>query len=506
MDILSVVTVICCVVNLVLLAAVLIVMLTRDSGRKTKSALRSQTQAMKELYDSGNRTVLDQLGRQNGEISSAVKMNVELLGGRLESEQKGFRQSAEASLAAMDVKLSAVQRDNREGLDSIRTIVSDRLREILAESNAAVIHSISELSRSISETQDMQLRTMTDRLQKLEADLGQIRTDMTAALADIGRANSESLNKLMTENRESLDRISGTVNEKLQESLDKRINESFRTVSEQLMSVSKGLGEMQSVASDVSGLKQVLTRVKTRGIFGEVQLEAILEDILLPGQYKKQFRIKEGSDEKVDFAVKLPGAEGSDEVVYLPIDSKFPGDSYAALAEAVDSGDSAAADDRRKKLYAAIKEEAKSISSKYIDPPHTTDLAFMFLPSEGLYSEAVGSTGLVDELRQRYHVNIAGPSTMAALLSSFRMGFQTIRIRQKSAEIQKILEAAKKEFGTFGEALQRTRERLRRVDSDLENLVVTRSNAINRALRGITETGSLTAAREILGSGDGNGE
>ena len=338
----------------------------------------------------------------------------------------------------------------------------------LKEATEKIENSVFELSRNISLEQDKQYRMLSD-----------------------------NMIRLTNETRESLDRINGTVNEKLQDSLNKRINESFKTVSEQLMNVSKGLGEMQGVASNITDLKKVLSNVKTRGNFGEVQLEAILEEILTPDQYEKQVNVSGTGNTKVDFAIRLPGAaEG--ENVYLPIDAKFPGDTYLALVEAVNAGNTEEAAEKRKKLASTIKDEAKSIKEKYICPPHTTDFALMFLPSEGLYLEVVNTAGLIDELQRRYRVNVTGPSTVTAMLSSLRMGFQTLKIRKKSAEIQKVLEAAKKEFGTFEIVLNSTRDKLRKVDEDLEKLVVTRSNAINKALKTITETEDPDIARDII--------
>ena len=355
-------------------------------------------------------------------------------------------------------------------------------------------------------------------IKSIEVGFSELKADVLQKMNDINVSNGDSITKLIkentehfdklngtlissidklrAENKESLDKINGTVNEKLQDALDKKINESFRTVNEQLISISKGLGEMQSVASNVTDLKKVLSNVKTRGNFGEVQLEAILQDILTPDQYVKQADII-GNGTLVDFAIKFPGTDNAP--VYLPIDSKFPGDSYEALVDAINTGNRDEIDRCRKSLQNVIKAEAKSIHDKYISPPITMDFAMMFLSSEGLYSEIVSTTGLVAEL-QTMHINIAGPSTMSAMLNSFRIGFQALRMQQKSAEIQRVLEAAKKEFGRFESELEGMRRNLKQTENRLDSLIGTRTNAINRALRGITELTDDDLAGKLIDS------
>lgn len=475
MELSDIIIIILCVVNAVLLAAVLIILINKKGGGSVitdPKQVQEQTRQLKEYFDGGSRGILDQLGRQNSVISDTVKQNVEMLGGKLESEQKNMRENTAAAIKAIGEDVAELKKDNKEGIENIRGIVTEKMQETLNSRlgalNNTITNSFAELGKGLREEQKNQLNIINHNMEKLRE-----------------------------ENSRSLDKINGTVNEKLQESLDKRISESFKTVNDQLMNVSRGLGEMQSVAVNITDLKKVLSNVKTRGNFGEVQLEAILEEILSPDQYEKQANIPGTGAYRVDFAVKLPGADGG-EPIYLPIDAKFPGDTYSALIDAINSGNAEEAEERRRTLAATIKNEAKSINEKYICPPNTTDFGLMFLPSEGLYSEAVNTPGLIEELQRRYRVNVTGPSTMAAMLSSLRMGFQTLRIQQKSAEIQKVLEAAKKEFGNFGTALKSTRDRLRKVDEDLDKLITTRSNAINRALKNITETDALETAQDII--------
>lgn len=294
------------------------------------------------------------------------------------------------------------------------------------------------------------------------------------------RAITEQLEGLRRDNQASLDRINQTVDEKLQKTLERRISQSFEAVNQRLAEVYAGLGEMKSVAAGVADLKKVLANVKTRGTLGEIQLGAILQEVLAPEQYGEQLRLTPDSAERVDFAVRLPGQQHS-EPVYLPIDAKFPADVYANLLAAYENGDAAELKERRAALELTVKKCAKSIADKYIKPPYTTDFAIMFLPCEGLYAEVV-NLGLLENLQRSFKVSVAGPSTMAAMLNSLQMGFRTLAIQQKSGEVWQILEAAKKEFESFENVLDAVRKRLRQADDELDKLVGVRTRAINRRL------------------------
>lgn len=309
-----------------------------------------------------------------------------------------------------------------------------------------------------------------------EQKMENLRNTLDTRLQAIQEANTRQLEAMQTSNSKRLEAIQETVNEKL----DARLNESFRQVSERLEQVYKGLGEMQSIAVGVGDLKRVLTNVKNRGIMGEIQLGAILDEILTRDQYDTEKAVVPGSRNHVEFAVKLPGAEKGS-TVYLPIDSKFPGDTYAALQDAYDTGDPEAVAAAKRQLTDVIKKCAKDIREKYIAPPHTTNFAIMFLPFEGLYAEVVNS-GIVDELQRKYSVNIAGPSTMSALLNSLRMGFQTLEIQQRSGEVWNVLNEVRTEFGKFDEALRAAQKQINNADRELEKLVGTRTRQLNRKL------------------------
>ena len=311
--------------------------------------------------------------------------------------------------------------------------------------------------------------------------------NMDRRLADINTRFSQ----MVLENNRQLEEMRKTVDEKLQKTLDERITQSFKLVNDRLEQVYKGLGEMQNLAVGVGDLKKVLSNVKTRGILGEVQLSAILEQILAPEQYAENVITKSTGADRVEFAVKLPGDD--ERTVWLPIDAKFPADSYSRLVDAYELGDAAAIEEAAKNLEKVIKSEAKDIHTKYIEPPYTTDFGIMFLPFEGLYAEVV-RRGLLDVLQREYKVNIAGPTTMAALLNSLQMGFKTLAIQKHSGEVWEVLGAVKTEFANFSKVLGNARNRIRMADEELEKLIGTRTRAIERKLRGVE---SLTAAESV---------
>lgn len=357
--------------------------------------------------------------------------------------------------------------------------------------------------KELSDALAVQRSETKEALKGLDTHFSEVQIKLLESLGEIKDSNTRSLTQLRTENQAALDRMNDTVNEKLQKTLNDRISQSFELVNKRLSEVYESLGEMKTVASGVNDLKAILSNVKTRGTLGEVQLEAILEEILIPEQFEKQYRIIPDRPEIVDFAVKLPGSEDGDSV-YLPVDSKFPGDTYATLMDAYNSGNPEEVREARKLLKTSVKKCAKDIHDKYVCPPYTTDFAIMFLPFEGLYMEVV-NMGAVEELQNEYHVNIAGPSTMAALLNSLRMGFKTLAIQKRSGEVWKTLEAVKKEFGTFEAGLNKMKERLTQADTELENLIGRRTNAINRKLREVSEVESIDEADQILGiSGNDN--
>ena len=299
------------------------------------------------------------------------------------------------------------------------------------------------------------------------------------------RNQEEKINDLRLENERQLTEMRRTVDERLSESLDKKLDQSFAQVSERLESVYKGLGEMHTLASGVGDLKKVLTNVKTRGIWGEMQLGNLIRQALAPGQYEENIAVVPGSAERVEFAVCLPDRSGG--MVYLPVDSKFPQEDYIRLSDAAQAGDAAGAEAARKALAQRLKSEAKKIAEKYISPPHTTDFAIMFLPVEGLYSEALQTPELVESLQRDYRVVIAGPGTFSAMLNALQMGFRTMAIEKRSGEVWLLLGEIKKDFNRFAEMLENTRRRLDQAGESIDS-AVTRSRSIQRKLSSLEDT------------------
>ena len=401
-------------------------------------------------------------------------------------------------------------------LQSETDLLAEQLRAMQGESARTTTATLRDFSAVLSENQRQNAAASTARLESIDragaarqkaandaliAQLTMMETrlknleDSNAARLDgVRGALVQGLNTIRADNNQKLDEIRGTVEEKLQDTLQKRINESFRTVSTQLEQVYKGLGEMQNLAADVGSLKQVLSGVKTRGILGEVQLGAILEQILAPGQYAENVATVPGSANRVEFAIKMPGQNGN---IWLPIDAKFPGDTYAHLQAALERGDAAAAAAMRRALQTVLRQEAKDIHDKYIEVPYTTSFGILFLPFEGLYAEVV-SSGITEALQRDYQITVAGPSTMAALLNALQMGFRTLAIQKRSGEVWTILGAVKTEFEKFGAGLQQMQRHLNQTGSDLEELIGPRSRAITRKLESVQQLDPDTAA-DLLG-------
>ena len=391
------------------------------------------------------------------------------------------------------LKKNDKQDDSQEIIFAVRGEVSSQQSQLRQELTAHTQSSIKNMGdmlvenqRSFSHNQQEQLSSLEDRMNAFsrqnDQKLENIRQTVDRQLSENRETMEKRLEAMQTDNNRKLDEMRKTVDERLEKSLEDKMNKSFSLVSQRLEQVYKGLGEMQNLATGVGDLKKVLSNVKTRGILGEIQLGSILSEILSPEQYAENVATKKGSKNVVEFAVKLPAKD--DGFIWLPIDSKFPGDTYAALREAIENGDKIQIDLAAKALITTIKNEAKDISGKYIDPPNTTEFAIMFLPFEGLYSEVV-NRGMVEVLQRDYKVNIAGPSTMAALLNSIQMGFKTLAVQKRSAEVWKVLGGVKKEFDTFAKVLESTQKKLDQANKDLDTLVGVRTRQIQRRLKDV---------------------
>lgn len=387
-------------------------------------------------------------------------------------------------------KINTLSKENKE-VENAEKVMSEKLA-IFTEGNNNFQRQIrDDLRIQISEIEKNNSQKLTDfsrsnfeQLTMLERRFQGFSNESTEKLQSIRDTLEKNLSSMQNDNNQKLDEMRKIVDEKLQETLNKRMDESFKLVSERLEQVYKGLGEMQSLAQGVGDLKKVLSNVKTRGILGEVQLDAILSQILTPEQYATNIEVVPNTKKVVEFAVKLPSDDG--ECVYMPMDSKFPVESYHRLQTAYENGVKEEVDAAAKELTTALKAQAKIIRDKYISPPYTTDFAIMFLPIEGLYAEAV-NRGLLEVLQNEYHVNIAGPSTTAALLNSFQMGFKTLAIQKRSTEVWKVLSTVKTEFDKFEKVISATQTRLRQADTELEKLVGVRTRQIQRSLRNVTD-------------------
>lgn len=383
----------------------------------------------------------------------------------------------------------ASDNSNSEEFKRLEQTIRNEQSALRQELTSSTQMSVKNLGDMIASSQNAYAISQSKSLAQLEERLKTFSLTNEQQLDNIRHSVENRLNYIQEDNNKKLEEMRKTVDERLQQSIEEKMNRSFSLVNERLEQVYKGLGEMQSLAVGVGDLKKVLSNVKTRGILGEIQLSAILSEILSPEQYEENVATKKGSKNVVEFAVKLPSDD--DKFIYLPIDSKFPGDTYAALRDAIDEGDKIKIDLAAKALITRIKSEAKDIHDKYIDPPYTTEFAIMFLPFEGLYSEAV-NRGLVEILQRDYKVNIAGPSTMAALLNSLQMGFKTLAVQKRSAEVWEILGAVKQEFDKFGDVLEATQQRLDQANKELDKLVGVRTRQIQRKLKDVQ-----TPAKEL---------
>ena len=335
--------------------------------------------------------------------------------------------------------------------------------------------------------------------QEVQSSLAAVRTEMSAGVARLTDTTGQKLEALQKENTQKLEQIRHTVDEQLQTTLEKRLGESFQMVSDRLEQVHRGLGEMQSLAAGVGDLKKLLSNVRTRGTWGEVQLGMLLEQLLTADQYSTNVAVT-GTAERVEFAIKLPGGE-PEGCVWLPIDAKFPKEDYERLLDAVERNDAGAIEESSRQIEVRVRQCARDISQKYIEPPKTTDFAIMYLPTEGLYAEVLRRTGLVETLQREHKVTVSGPTTLAALVNSLQMGFRTLAIQKRSSEVWKLLSTVKTQFGKFAEVLGKVREKLNQADKEIDK-ALTRTRVIQGNLKNVQELPAVTAEIAIPPEGE----
>lgn len=359
-------------------------------------------------------------------------------------------------------------------------------REELAGAMRGFSDSVSTRMTQIAQLNKNQLEVFANQLSKL-TQTNEVKLDQMRSTVE------ERLKLLQEDNAQKLEQMRATVDEKLQSTLEKRLGESFKVVSERLEQVHKGLGEMQQLASGVGDLKRVLTNVKTRGTWGEVQLGNILEQILTPDQYAANVVTKKGSSERVEFAIKIPAKDDNNSTIWLPIDAKFPVEDYQRLLDAQDMCDARQIDESRKALGARVKSQARELRDKHVAVPETTDFALLFLPTEGLYAEVLRQTGLFEQLQREYKVIVAGPTTLAALIHSLQVGFRTLAIEKRSSEVWSLLGAVKLEFGRFGDLLEKTQKKLSEASNTIED-AARKSRTIERRLKNVQQLPAAEAA------------
>lgn len=484
-------------------AAMAVILLLRQSAQQRRGEvmeqqveeLRQSVSGLRQQMEEEARHTLLQLSQQmrqqNQEASSQTQQAVVSAVGTM---GQGISAGMGTMSSSIGEHIRAMSQELKNGLDGMRATMNQSQTTAAQTQN----EKLDSIDRHVMARQEAMHTSMEKQMQTMEQRLSHLDQMSEQKLEAMRQSMVSSMLEMRQENAKKLDEIRGTVDEKLQDTLQKKITESFQTVSQQLEQVYKGLGEMQHLASDVGGLKQVLSGVKTRGILGEIQLGAILEEILSPEQYDTNVATIPESRERVEFAVKLPGSDGGR--VYLPIDSKFPGDTYMHLQEAAASGNPQAVAEARKALETVLKKSAKDIRDKYVEPPYTTTFGILFLPFEGLYAEVV-NMGMIEVLQKEYSINVAGPSTMAALLNSLQMGFRTLAIQKRSSEVWQVLGAVKTEFTKFEDVMQKMQGHLQQTSKDLDTLMGTRTRAINRKLRDVQQLEEPEAQRLLETAG-----
>ena len=398
------------------------------------------------------------------------------------SEVNRIEATVKSEISINRAEANTVNRDTRAELSRALQAFGEQLSGITKESAARQKEQLEAFSKSLTDFNTTQKENFFALLNK-QADQN---TATSQRLDQLRETLEKKITDLQSGNEKKLDEMRATVDEKLQKTLETRLGESFKQVGDRLEAVHKGLGEMQQLANGVGDLKRVLSNVKTRGVLGEYQLESILDHVLIPDQYAKNVKTKEGSNALVEFAVKLPAKGDNQKALWLPIDSKFPKEDFELLMDAYEKALPEAIEEHRKDFIKGLRKCAFDISSKYIDPPNTTDFAILFLPFESLYAEVLRTPGLFESLQREYKIIITGPTTLSAILNSFQMGFRTLAIEKRSSEVWQLLGAVKTEFGNFGGILEKTQEKLRQASNVIDQ-ASTRSRAIEKKLRNVQE-------------------
>ncbi len=470
------------------------------ADERLERILREEITRSREESAAAAKSLREELGHQLLGFQDSVLKTMAEMQNLQKSQLQSFSERLEEGVRAIDRRVEGMATTLKNGLDETRHTLDRRqqgLQELVDAKLEGLKNYSAESDRALRTEVQGSLKTLGDslagnltrlgeaqreKLSLIAEELGKLTQKQEQAQENLRRTVEQRLDTLRSENTEKLETIRKTVDEQLQGTLEKRLGESFRLVSERLELVHKGLGEMQNLASGVGDLKRVLTNVKTRGTWGEVQLGNLLEQMLTPDQYLTDTPTRPGSQERVEFAIRLPGKGEGDPEVLLPIDAKFPTEDYERLMAAADRADAEAVETAAKQLDTRIKACAKDIRDKYVHPPHTTDFAILYLPTEGLYAEVLRRPGAVEQIQRDFRVTLAGPTTLSATLNALQMGFRTLAIQKRSSEVWQVLEAVKTEFGKYGLVLDKVQKKLQEASKTIDDVAV-RRRAIDRALR-----------------------
>jgi len=476
--------------------------------------LRSETDIVRGAIESQARGLREELGHTLSGFQEVTLTAFGTLRDGIDSQVRGFGErldrvaaKTEESVGAISTKLAQdvelMRAEATTGRDSLRGLIEQKLEKNISQQtdNAKILReelggNFDRLGIRVSESLTETGRTQLERLDNVTAALATMTERSEKTQESLRMAMEGRLEAIRQDNAAKLDQMRQTVDEKLQGTLEQRLGASFKLVSDQLEQVFRGIGEMQTLATGVGDLKKVLSNVKMRGTWGEVSLGNLLDEVLTQDQYERNVEVRPGSNQTVEYAVKLPGNENSAEPVWLPIDAKFPHEDYERLVDASERGDVEAVEAASKAVEMRIHASAKAICDKYVHPPHSTDFGVLFLPTEGLFSEIIRRPGLVDSLQRECRIVVTGPTTLMALLNSLRMGFRTLAIQKRSSEVWQVLAAVKTEFGKYGEVLERVQQKLHEASTTIEKVSV-RKRAIDRKLRGVEILPEM-AATEIL--------
>ncbi|TAK78646.1 MAG: DNA recombination protein RmuC [Aquabacterium sp.] len=486
------------ILGLCALQLLLLLLLLRSRGgepqaERLSAELQSSSRAQGERLERIERELRDELVRSAGGTRQELGATLAQFQQTLLAQQGDVARTQNEQIDSFRVQLGAMQQAMADTLRGTTTSLTEQALATREAQHAALL-GVTQAQESafkrFSDTLNEQLRLLTDSNDR--------------RLAEVRQTVETRLQALAADNEKKLEQMRQTVDEKLHATLEQRLGESFKQVAERLELVHRGLGEMQGLAQGVGDLKRVLTNVKSRGVFGEVQLAALLEQVFTPEQYAVNVATVPRSNERVEFAIKLPGRGNDGEHIWLPLDAKFPREDYERLLEAQDRADREAAESAAKALEARIRDEARNIAAKYLAPPHTTDFAVLFVPTEGLFAELLRRPGLVEALQREHRVTLAGPTTLLAMLNSLQMGFRTLALEKRSSEVWKVLGAVKTEFGKFGEVLAKTRKKLEEASNSID-MAERRTRVMTRELRGV-EALPEAQAQQLLKADDEPGE